>query len=66
MGIPSDSTTSRAQGNWARSSSGARSRCALYAANLSCRNVGPGGSKAAMAYVGAVSFNALKSIDVKP
>src|SRR6202050_267433 len=66
MGMPSTSTTSRAHGICARSSSGARERCALYSATRSCRNVGPGRSKAATANVGVVSLSALNNIDVKP
>ncbi len=66
MGMPNVSTISRAQGNCGISSGGVAARCALYSENSSWRKVRPGGSNAAIAYVGRWSLSALKSIDVKP
>ena len=65
-GMPRTATTSRAHWTWGRRSWGMGGRWALYPAISSWRKVGPGGSKAAIAYPGRCSVNALSSIEVKP
>ena len=66
IGRSNASTTSFASPICGRRSSGIFARVALYAANATWRNVGPGLSNATATYWGAISSKTLRSIVVKP
>ncbi len=64
--ISSTESTSSISGNWLANRSGGASRCALYSAYLSLRNVGPRTSHATAIASGSSSPSSLMSIEVKP